>query len=535
MRPSGLYLSCLTLLLASTLGTAHAGNVEVIPISGVSPFDTCVADDTDSQVGEVFADSEVEPWVVVNPMNKRHIVATWQQDRWSNGGARGIVTAVTFNGGQSWTQVPLPGLTPCTGSEDYLRASDPWLTFTPSGDLYHIALAVDEDLITLLSLDSPDEGRSAMLVQKSTDGGLNWSSPIAIVDETFAGLHDKETITADPFDGDVVYAVWDRLDFINGGGPALFSRTIDGGMTWADPTVIYDPPTGQTLGNQIVVLPNGDLLDFFSNITFIDSEPPEEILSLAYKRSTDLGVTWKPFEPPFTVSAMEPSFSLVHSDTGVPIRGGEELFDVAVDPKRGTLYAVWQDGRFGNVLHESIAFTASEDGGLTWSPPIEINQTPKALPVQNQQAFVPSVSVNADGLIAITYYDFRFNDDGPEALTDMWALTCRPWERCNCLYVRDWREIRLTDESFDFGMAPFAGGFFLGDYDGLVRAGNNFVAVFSVSSIVDPADVVFIRFKKTWARKKWKGNVHVRPSFHDHPRGARHPQGKFIRGCGGTS
>ncbi len=215
MRLSQLHLSWLPLLLTCMIGPAHAGKVEVVTISGMSPFDSCIADHPESQDGEFFPDSEVEPWVAVDPRDKRHIVATWQQDRWSTGGARGIVTSVTFDGGLNWTQVPLFGLTPCTGSDEYLRASDPWLSFTPTGDLYHIALAVDDDLIKVI-VGSAVQGRSAMLVQKSTDGGFTWSLPVAIVDETFAGLHDKEAITADPFHGDVVYAVWDRLDFTTG-------------------------------------------------------------------------------------------------------------------------------------------------------------------------------------------------------------------------------------------------------------------------------------------------------------------------------
>ena len=469
----------------------HPGKTSVIQISSTSPFDDCFDDHPDSQAGTVFADSEVEPWVAVDPKNKKHIVATWQQDRWSNGGARGIVTAVTFDGGRSWTQVPLPGLTLCSGGE-FLRASDPWLSFTPAGDLYHITLVVDEDLINLLVSGSPPEGRSAMLVQKSSDGGLSWSRPVAIVDETFFGLHDKQSLTADPFDPDIVYAVWDRLDFENIAGPALFSRTIDGGMTWELPTVIYDPPGGQTVANQIVVLPDGDVLNFFTNIEF-----SEESLSLAFKRSTDRGQSWLPASAPVTVSSMEPSFNVVHPDTGAPIRGGEELFDVAVDRKRGTLYAVWQDARFGGGQYESIAFSASRDGGHTWSAPIEINHTPPRVPAANRQAFIPSVAVDAAGLVAITYYDFRFNGNEPEGLTDLWAITCRPKKKSDCLDAHAWRETRLTDESFDIGAAPVAGGYFLGDYDGLAALRNQFVAVFSVSSATDPADVVFVRFKKT--------------------------------------
>jgi hypothetical protein len=65
------------------------------------------------------------------------------------------------------------------------------------------------------------------------------------------------------------------------------------------------------------------------------------------------------------------------SDQGVcPIRTGDILFDVAVDRTDGTLYAVWQDARFGGQRFDSIAFSRSTDNGLTWSAPIKVNRTP---------------------------------------------------------------------------------------------------------------------------------------------------------------
>ncbi len=218
----------------------HADKQELSQISEMSPFYNCFADDPDGQPGQVFLNSEVEPWVAVNPRDEDHIIASWQQDRWSTGGARGLVTGVSFDGGENWLEVPIPGLTPCTGGDGtFLRASDPWLTFTPDGEVYHISLAVDRSLIDfLLGIGGVTAGRSAMLVQKSRNGGLSWSDPIAVVDENFPGLHDKQTITADPHDSDFVYAVWDRLDLINGGGPALFSRTPCPGIaTPAAPTL----------------------------------------------------------------------------------------------------------------------------------------------------------------------------------------------------------------------------------------------------------------------------------------------------------
>src|SRR3954451_20532478 len=110
-------------------------------VSGPSPFASCTADS--SQTGTNFANTEVEPWVDVNPTNPANIVATWQQDRWSDGGSRGLVAGVTTNGGSSWSEVVIPKLSVCSGNGSYLRASDPWLSFAPNGDLYHISLSAN--------------------------------------------------------------------------------------------------------------------------------------------------------------------------------------------------------------------------------------------------------------------------------------------------------------------------------------------------------------------------------------------------------
>lgn len=61
------------------------------------------------QFGSIkYLNSTVEPDVAVDPTNPAHLVGAWQQDRWSDGGAHGLVAAYSTDGGSTWTTSPLP-------------------------------------------------------------------------------------------------------------------------------------------------------------------------------------------------------------------------------------------------------------------------------------------------------------------------------------------------------------------------------------------------------------------------------------------
>ena len=506
--------------LTASASSFKAGSL--VRVMGASPFANCTADA--GQPGTVFLNSEVEPWVDVNPTNPKNIVGSVQQDRWSNGGARGLVAGVSFNGGKTWQTVVIPKITLCSGGTvanggDFKRATDPWLSFSPNGHLYQFSLALDIE-------PPPDRpggfGKNAMLVSKSTDGGLTWSDPITVIrDEDPRFLNDKNSITADPTDSNFVYAVWDRLisgvgDVINPErvpgnlafkGAAMFARTADGGQTWEPAQVIYDPGAiAQTIGNQIVVLPDGTLVDFFNEILGARNDDGPGPFNLSLVRSTDKGATWTP-GPAIRAAKMFPRTLFVPVCCGVYdpespslVRTEELIPEVAVDPSSGNLYAVWQDSRFSNngnfsdpsLLIDEIAFAMSTDGGFTWSAPVKVNQTPTAIARGNRQAFTPSVTVAADGTIAVTYYDFRHNDSGADLKTDYFVIHCHP--SAGCTNSGNWgNEIRLTNTSFDMRQAPLARGFFVGDYEGLASDGNDFVAFFSQPHGSDPASVFFRR------------------------------------------
>jgi hypothetical protein len=73
--------------------------------------------------------------------------AAWEQDRWSNGGAQGNLTGVSFDRGSSWTRPTPPPFSRCAGGNaanggDYDRVSDPWVSFGADGPAHQLARAI---------------------------------------------------------------------------------------------------------------------------------------------------------------------------------------------------------------------------------------------------------------------------------------------------------------------------------------------------------------------------------------------------------
>jgi hypothetical protein len=468
---------------------ASAGTFTVAPLtlaSGPSPFAGCTVGVAPGSV--LYPNAEEEPWVDVNPTNPNNLIAAWQQDRWSDGGAHGLVTAVSHDGGATWTET-FPHFSTCAGGTAqnggaYDRASDPWVSFGVDGTAYQVSLSFN-------ALDSVN----AVLASRSTDGGNTWSEPWTILrdsgdrDVAFA-FNDKESVTADALTPGYAYAAWDRFVLPSGSSrasiegaintrtfrePIWFSRTTDHGVTWEPARNIYDQNQfNGTIGSQIVVAKNGDLLDFFTEFLINKNADKSRGEWMSVIRSTDKGVSWSKDSLKIAPSRERIAFD---PDTGRNIRAEGGLPEVAIDRASGALYVVWQDASFSGV--DEIAFSMSTDNGLTWSMPIRVNQTPRSSNAANQQAFVPGVHVTPNGTVAVTYYDFRNNTAAPGVPTDYWIVHCH----ASCTDPASWagNENRLTSSSFDIEQAPAARGpfgYFLGEYEGLTNTGNSFRPLF---------------------------------------------------------
>jgi hypothetical protein len=489
-------------------------------VAAGDPFSGCTADQVHAQetaFGSIlFPATSIEPWVAADPTDPSRLLVGHQQDRWDDGGSRGLVGVVSNDAGSTWTNTIPSGVTDCTGGK-FRRASDPWVDFAQNGTAFFFSLVLDPAKPT-----TPFGARnSGMLVSRSVDHGATWQAPVTLIRSNSPHvLNDKNSLTADPTANGFVYAVWDQLSVFpptsegaqllagndgvviarklrnaaaggaplskfNFTGPSFFSRSTDNGVTWSTAAPIYQPGTNaQTIDNIVRVLPDGNLLDFFTGINVTPSG-----LSIGYIKSTDKGANWS--GPTFVNDIAV--VGVVTPDTGQPIRDASILYSVATNPVTGALYLAWQDDRFstatcttptGSIPIDGIVFSESDDGGATWSTPVMINKTPaNAANPCRQQAFIPAVVASGDGKsVVVTYYDFRNDTNTPAGFegTDYFALFCST----ACTNSANWgNEQQLTTASFNILDAPVAGGHFLGDYMGLAASGSTTVyPVFGVAT-----------------------------------------------------
>ena len=483
-RPRYLVLLATPILVVLTASQVWANTYTAgfpVRASGPSPFAGCP---TVAGSSTNYPNAEVEPFVAVNPTNRNNIVGVFQQDRWTDAGAHGLVAASSFDGGSSWS-TSFAAFSTCSGrpaSDGYDRASDPWVTFDTAGNVYQIALSI-----------SNDQSTSAVLVSKSVDGGAGWSPAATLIRDT-SGLHfnDKESITGDPTRSGYVYAVWDRGTFPSDNrnarsflgshayrGQPMFSRTTDGGQTWSAPVGLANQNIF-TIGNQIAVLPDGTLVDVFQNFQGSGVQPSPNHATESVMLSSDAGLTWS---QPIDIALWFPELTR-DPDNGNPVRTGNGLPSIGVDTNSGTIFVTWEDGRFSPDGHADVALSKSTDGGHKWSTPVKVDQSPTGV-----QAFTPSIAVSADGTVAVTYYDFRFNTAAPGASTDVWFIHSHDGGAT-------WTESHVVPGSFDIETAPVARGYFLGDYEGLAAVANDFLAFFvmaNTGNTLNRTDVFSVR------------------------------------------
>jgi hypothetical protein len=240
-------------------------------------------------------------------------------------------------------------------------------------------------LIHTLALVGPSLKGAAMLVNRSTDGGLTWSNPVVASTPTGSSDFDKGWVACDntassPHYGNC-YMEWDDFGDSN---RIKMSTSTDGGATWGAAQETADAAVG--IGGQPVVQPDGTV------IVPIANDVEDAILAF---HSNDGGATWSDAQ---TITA-------VTSHTA----GGElrtsPLPSAEIDGS-GTVYVAWQDCRFEPACSANDIVLSSSSNGTTWSVPARIPIDPVSSGVDH---FIPGLAVDpatsgAAAHLGLTYF-----------------------------------------------------------------------------------------------------------------------------------
>ena len=442
---------------AGMCAPALAPTATLAAASGRSPFtEGC---DGVASSGTVYAGAEVEPMLAVNPANPDNLVGVWQQDRWSNGSARGLVTGASLDGGRTWT-LAAAAFSRCTGGTaanggDYERASDPWVSVRAGRHRLadrarrDVAGHGERDAGQPLGRRRPDLERPDDADPRLRHGlqrqGVDHRRPL----RRALRLRDLGPAERRQRRADVLRAHDRRRRDLGTGARDLRPR-----QHRADDQQPDRRAERRHAGR--VLHPAADDAD--------QRIPPRDVRAALDRPrrhlvGADPGRDGPGAAAPATTS---PAFD---------VRDGANLGSIAAGPN-GELAVVWQDARFSGGTHDGVAFSRSTDGGFTWSAPVRINGAPAA------KAFVPAVHIRGDGEIGVSYYDLRNNlPDAATIPVDVWLT--RSTDGVN------WQETHV-DGPFDLALAPYARGLFLGDYMGLASIGASFVPFYARTNAGSP-------------------------------------------------
>jgi len=348
---------------------------------------------TDPSSGFPF---QAEPSIVVDTQGR--IFAAWKEMNEIGGGNR-VAFGRSEDGGRTWDR----------GLVDGQSQSDPWLALDESGRIHYAR---------------PDQPVGEF-VSHSDDGGRTWGPMVNIHDQPDDA--DKGSIRSDG--NGTIYA-----SYVTAGPSAphnmkiVATRSVDGGLSWGPSRVVVNGLN--PFAPAIATRPNGT-----AHIVWWQAIPAGGDIMVS--TSTDRGMTW-----------------------GTPVRvnpsRGSAVYYYLPDPKRlpypwpatdssGGLFVAWADKQKGEY---NVVVARSDDGGATWSAPVQVNDT------DTGDQWMAVVAMDAHDVLHAAWFDERtgninlyyaFSTDGG-----------RTWSR----------NLRVTDQE-----TP-AGTHSLGEYIGLAADRN---------------------------------------------------------------
>lgn len=377
-----------------------------------------------SQAGCSAAQNETT--IAVNPRNPNNIVAGANDYRLFNTregrNDSSSFAYVSNDGGRTWTNVAIPGVTfPVggTGAFSWFDGSgDPVVAFGPDNTVYFGSL--------VFSRFAPLGGQPAtgIVVNVSHDGGLHWGSPsvIAIDGVTPGGtpavshvFNDKPWMAADPSSGRV-YVTWTKFTYDDDDeyleSPIMVSASTDFGAHFGTPVRVapslngfrggvtpFDQGSNPQVGN------DGTLYVAYeaSVCATVACDGADDRDATVVATSTDRGRT-------FRQAIVDTNYDFPATLTGENFRLNSYP-QLAYDRVSEKLTVAWSDDRNGlydpatgqSVRTNGDNIVSQSGNGKHWSRPVVIG-TP-------QDEFF-SAAAARDGKVAVTSYTRHYDPSG---------------------------------------------------------------------------------------------------------------------------
>jgi hypothetical protein len=301
------------------------------------------------------------------------IVSAFQVGRFFDGGGSAIGFATSTNGGASWTNGFLPGITKFFGGGTFDRASDPAVAFDAQDNVWMIS--------SLALSEAGGVHGAAVVTSRSINGGLTWTNPVTTA--TGSNL-DKNWIACDNTSSSAFFGnCYTQYDDTANGNRMKMRRSTNGGLTWGAALNTGDAASG--LGGQPVVRPNGTVIVPFQSSS-------GQIRSF---RSIDGGVSWR-------------ATVLVSSIQAHTVAGGLRTSPLpsAETDAAGTVYVVWQDCRFRTNCAANDIVMSKSTSETTWGP---VTRVPIDATTSTVDHFIPGIGVDRNtaggsARIGLTYY-----------------------------------------------------------------------------------------------------------------------------------
>jgi hypothetical protein len=312
--------------------------------------------------------------IAINPTNPNHIAAAANINHFFR----------SSDGGLTWQTSFL--------SSSFGVWGDPSVIYDELGNLYFAHLS---------NPPFPGYWIDRIVVQRSTDNGLNWN------DGTGVGFlsprnQDKEWLGVDMhsqlYKGNI-YMTWTEFDNYGSSSPndssrIKFSRSTDRGLSWSNAITVSDK-SGDCIdedntveGAVPCVGPNGEV--------YVSWAGP---LGLMFDKSTNGGTNWG---TDIFVSTIPGGWDFavpgIYRCNGLPVTA----CDTSHSEFRGNIYINWTDQRNG-IGNTDVFLAKSTDGGNTWSAVKKVNDDNTT----RHQFFTWMTIDQTTGVLYFVFYDRR--------------------------------------------------------------------------------------------------------------------------------